>query len=229
VQYRTFLSLPFSTSMQEAFVAMVVDVASNKDGAGVKVEHGSPPPQQQLQQQQAGKPGGLQPLLSGLHSPCKQPLQSPGVRLESPLKPRPQQQAAAAAAAAAAAGGGRGSSQAASQVTSQQDGDEEGDEGDDEDEEDGDEEGGDEEGRAKKRQAREERRAAGGGGSGATTPSRPQRMRRPKQYLGEGPDSTPPRSRRGGSLPTTPASQSRGRQVGWGGMEGAEGNRRAVG
>lgn len=133
----------------------------------------------------------MQPLGSGLHSPSK-PLQSPG-RFASP---RPK----ANGALAGTSGPGTNS-----QGTSGQDGDGDGDDGGETDEGEEDEgEGTDEQQGG--RQGKGRRRT--GNQNGSSTPGRPQRVRKPKQYLGEEPQMTPTRSRRG-SLPTTPASAGR--------------------
>lgn len=137
----------------------------------------------------------MQPLGSGLHSPSKQPLQSPG-RFASP---RPKLNGALA---------GLSVPGTTSQGTSGQDGDGDGDGDDggetDEGEED-DGEGTDEQ-QGGRQQGKGRRRT--GNNNGSSTPGRPQRVRKPKQYLGEEPEMTPTRSRRG-SLPTTPASAGR--------------------
>lgn len=129
----------------------------------------------------------MQPLGSGLHSPSKQ-LQSPAGRFASP---RPKGMNGALAMT-----GGISTNGTNSQATSGGEGDEGGDSEDDDEDDDGDEDG---------------KRGGGKGGSSrqaAGTPNRPQRIRKPKQYLGEEPETTPTRNRRG-SLPTTPGSASR--------------------
>jgi hypothetical protein len=139
----------------------------------------------------------MQPLGSGIHSPSKQ-LQSPG-RFASP-RPKPH------GALAVLVG-------TSSQNTSGQDGDQDdggSDEGegeeDEEDEGEGEDEGTDGQ---RTKQGGQGRRRRKGGNAGSSTPSRPQRVRKPKQYLGEEPHTTPTRPRNRGSLPTTPASASR--------------------
>lgn len=154
---------------------------------------------------------GMQPLGSGIHSPSKQ-LASPG-RFASP-RPRPN--------GAMAVMGGAREGGTASQGTSGPDTG--ADEGGDSEEGEGEEEDG--EGDGEGEEGTDGQQQGGGKGgkrrrgnqAGSSTPSRPQRIRKPKQYLGEGPETTPTRSRRG-SLPTTPASAGR-RPVSGGWLEG---------
>jgi hypothetical protein len=148
----------------------------------------------------------MQPLGSGIHSPNKQ-LHSPG-RFASP---RPKQQPNGALSLL----GGGNNAGTASQATSGQDtGADEGayseDEGEGEEDEEGDEFEGDEGETDTSLQGKGSKggRRRNGANAGSSTPNRPQRIRKPKQYLGEDTQTTPTRNRRG-SLPTTPASAGR--------------------
>lgn len=145
----------------------------------------------------------MQPLGSGIHSPNKQ-LHSPG-RFASPRPKQPN------SALSLLGGNNAGTT---SQATSGQDtGADEGadseDEGEGEEDEDGDEEEGDEEtDTSQQGKGSKGGRRRNGANAGSSTPNRPQRIRKPKQYLGEDTQTTPTRNRRG-SLPTTPASAGR--------------------
>lgn len=197
----------------------ISDDAATAAAAGPDEARSTPPAQPAPASQQASHLAQrlavpMQPLGSGIHSPNKQ-LHSPG-RFASP---RPKQPNGALSLL-----GGNNNAGTTSQATSGQDtGADEGADSEDEgegeqDEEDGDEEGeGDEEtDTSQQGKGSKGGRRRNGANAGSSTPNRPQRIRKPKQYLGEDTQTTPTRNRRG-SLPTTPASAGR-RPVSQGGL-----------
>lgn len=168
--------------------------AEGEDAAGTAGEAQQSSPKQQQQPNRLAQCLAIpmQPLGSGIHSPSKQ-LQSPG-RFASP---RPKTNGVLAMTSAPN-----------SQATSGPDAD--ADEGESDAEDEGEEDEGEAEGSDEQQQAKQ----GGKGGrrrgnqASSSTPNRPKRIRKPKQYLGEDTQTTPTRHRRG-SLPTTPASAGR--------------------
>ncbi|KAF8062087.1 UBE2T [Scenedesmus sp. PABB004] len=191
-QFHTFLGLPAAPGRDEQFVGLVRDVQAERGGRAAGEQQGDSEDDEPARTRQQAEQQAQEAERQALHE------QSGSQQQAEPAEEadgQPQQQAAAAAQAhrqrmtslaqrLAVELGGLGSaapSAGGSAATSQGALDTEADEVD----------------------------AAGGGGGGSQGgPARPQRVRKPKQYLGE-PVTTPRGGGARGSLPATPSSSTR--------------------